>query len=212
MWKSKSADVPTNSTKHVDARTDTTSKTGSKLKPKLEVSSAKPSPPNRRANHYSLRAADGTRYVVRDQTSVPNRDWEFVSFRETKPRMVLISVPFRHSEGCGGDLLETARRSTRFESRFTSRYGSEMCNEVGCHRLCRLLSRAQGPNPERIMASLASSARCRRIVRGRPMYADKRSTNPTGPYNQKQNAYCSRRFASPKCSACGLGERLDYGN
>lgn len=34
---------------------------------------------------YKLRADDGNLYIVRHQTSVPEGEWELVSFRQTKP-------------------------------------------------------------------------------------------------------------------------------
>jgi len=34
---------------------------------------------------FKLRADDGNLYILRHQTSVPNGEWELVSFRETKP-------------------------------------------------------------------------------------------------------------------------------
>ena len=34
---------------------------------------------------FKVRADDGNLYIFRYQTSLPNGDWELVSFRETKP-------------------------------------------------------------------------------------------------------------------------------
>ena len=34
---------------------------------------------------FKLRADDGNLYILRHQTSVPNAEWELVSFRQTKP-------------------------------------------------------------------------------------------------------------------------------
>jgi hypothetical protein len=34
---------------------------------------------------FKVRADDGNLYIIRHQTSVPDGDWELVSFRQTKP-------------------------------------------------------------------------------------------------------------------------------
>lgn len=34
---------------------------------------------------FKLRADDGNLYILRHQTSVPDGEWELVSFRQTKP-------------------------------------------------------------------------------------------------------------------------------
>ena len=34
---------------------------------------------------FKLRADDGNLYILRHQTSVPDGEWDLVSFRETKP-------------------------------------------------------------------------------------------------------------------------------
>ena len=38
---------------------------------------------------FKLRADDGNLYILRHQTSVPDGDWELVSFRETKPELAV---------------------------------------------------------------------------------------------------------------------------